>query len=190
MKTIFLIVLSTLSMIGFAQNKIIKKYEYNRINQLGQIDTFRLYYIIDSSKSIKNKGLVLYALTISTDSLDVTGFVKVDKKEKRTYFISKHFNEKKSICKSYNQKQEVFRFTNNFTTRYICYFGYVGSYIKMKTSLTKNKDFRIKIVYENPIPSEEIFIRNLEFRRNNMNYPASITFYDPVLEKELICIAK
>lgn len=190
MKTIFLLIFSSLSFISFSQNKTIKKYEYNRINQFGENDTFRLYYIIDSSKSIKSKGVIYYALTISIDSLDIDGFINVNAVKKKTYFISKYFHDKKSICNSYNKRQEVFRFINNSISKSLCYFGFIGSGIKMKTLLTKNNHFLIKIIYHNPIPSDKIYIKYIEFGGNSFNYPISVTFFDPILSKAIKCNAK
>lgn len=165
-------------------------YEFSTINQVtGDSVLFRLFYGIDSSKSIIFKGNKFYSFVFSSDSTENTGYIRFDSKSNCILFLSKYYKEKNK-CKNSNQIQRLFCFYASKQS--VCYAGFMGS-VSLSFSVVTDKPkgvniYKIKVTYPIPPMSGTIFITDIVFE--NKKYPKYVIFKDSVLDREVIVEVK
>ncbi len=171
---------------ALSQGKLQKTYSYNSIGQLG-IDSmpFKLYYIVDSARTIVYKSRKYYQFTLSTDSSRFIGYISLNKQQDCINFISKRYNTSNDLPRRMRTGTPLFDFRNGRTSM-LYYMGFLGDAIRIRSSRIKSSDgeelYSMTLAYYGPIVSESVYVYNLVFRKGAI-FPEYITFSDPFLGK-------
>ena len=173
--TIFGIVAS-LSAFGQMHKQV---FEYLSKTQIPEeTEYFRFYYIVDSSKSFKLRGLNFYAFTFSRNSTEKTGYIGYDKKSGDLVFVSDSVNGTKAIVR------KLFSLKTAATTK----TDFIPSLADELTRTVKNDTIILTPRLTGPIRSHDshsIYLQRLEFKKGNL-YPTRLAFFFPFDDKGIV----
>lgn len=154
-------------------------FEYFTKTQIpGKTENFRFFYIIDTSKTVRLKGLYFYAFTFSRDSTEKTGYIGYDKKSGDLFFITDTLNGSKTIIR----KLFPLRTNAPLKTGFISCLG--DELIKTVKNDTIIFTTRLTGTSKNH-DSHSIYLKELWFIKGIL-YPVSLVFFFPFEDKERI----
>lgn len=174
-----------------AQNSNPMSLEFSCIKEIlpnGDTAFFRIFYVIDSTKFIVDKGKKYFRFCFSESKVNTDGYVRIDRNSESILFISK-FRKEKNFCKKANKVQKIFGF-KKFDYADVCYLGALGSVKVKRINFNKqiSNNFIFGFEYAMILGSHEIRIENIEFDKSYK--PCSILVYIPFFGKKIKILSK
>lgn len=163
-----------------AQNKLIHEYKKIVNTQIpGQVDTFRFWYIVDSTTSFIRQNRRFYQFTLSEYPLERTGFIAFDGKSGDLVF-QKDSSRNNKIRKIFTLRTpgeiEVFDVPSLYC---VLIRSEQKNSIIFKVSQKNLVDRRTKKISQTfRHSSHSIYLTQVEFEKGKL-YPQSMTFFFP-----------
>ncbi|NCD69258.1 hypothetical protein [Mucilaginibacter agri] len=168
------------------KGKLIIKYEYSTLTMNGDSYKYKLYFIVDSSKTLTYEKTKFFQFTFSSDSLEKSGYLCYNDKTKNLNFIPLEYEKNKMFIPV--GKIQTFPLFSERVSEKIYQFGDLGSNFRTSSiKLTSNKDFtyEVKIITQFRV-SDKSFIDKMYY--TDLIYPKAITFFDPFLKNGYVTV--